>query len=153
LHSRTTSFVCSTAFLALVSIFGSASQARAGYLAANNLSPDNDLSVFEKTDRSDSAAGSAEPVRDIPSPHQNRNPIAGRDFLSSLFGLTLGRSASNGAGSTSNSHDSGGSGQPFVLPHSHLMNLSPAIGDTVGGSDSSPSDPIASLLFRPPRLS
>jgi hypothetical protein len=149
LNSRTTRFACSTAFLALLWIFGGANQALAGYMTAA-LAWDNPSEL----DRGGSAAGPVE-QQDFPNPTRDGTPKAGHDLFSSLFGLTLGRtnSSSGGAGSTSNSNDSGGSGQPLSQSAFLFGATSENTGKAVIRSDFLPSLPIASRLFRPPRFS
>lgn len=149
--------VPSPVFLAVLlagwAMLASCSTASAGFVPVNsdelgtaNLNPD-DVQGMTPSSGAVDRQEKDDPL--LPSNDQ-KGPRLGRDLLS-LLGSAGGRNQTGGAGSPSNSHDSGGSGQAFVLAISSLINSPPAPGGTVIDLDCSFSDALTSRLFRPPR--
>ena len=135
---------------------GSCGKARADYVPVN--SDEIKLADFGaiSDDGASGIASSATQDREskddplTPSNEQN-GPIVGRDLVS-LFSMADGRgSQSGGAGSSSNSHDSGGYGQVCVCSKSQIQNLSPMMGQISFDLEAELPDPVGSRLFRPPR--
>ena len=142
--------------LAFAAALGSGATAHAGFVPFNA----NEIGLTTNKDRpDDSSSGMSlaadRPVHEDPLSPANGNdaPRVDRDLLS-LLGLVSGRgNQTGGAGSSSNSHDSGGYGQMLIALNFDLLNPASIVRRVAVDSDFSIPDTIVSRLFRPPRFS